>query len=70
MCLAQCVDVHELSQDEISKILRDFMLHVHLTKTIKVLTNYLEQLNLNSDQIALVKNKKSLQLIHGPEQFI
>ena len=31
------------------------MLHVHLTETIEVLTDYLEQLNLNSEQITLVK---------------
>jgi len=30
------------------------MLHVHLTETIEELTDYLEQLNLNSEQIALV----------------
>ena len=55
MCLAECVGTHEHSQDEISRMLRDFMLHVHLTETIEVLTDYLEQLNLNSEQIALVK---------------
>ena len=55
MCLAECVGIHEHSQDEISRMLRDFMLHVHLTETIEVLTDYLEQLNLNSEQIALVK---------------
>lgn len=54
MCFAECVGVHEHSHDEISRVLRDFMLHVHLTETIEVLTDYLEQLNLNSEQIALV----------------
>ena len=69
ICSVECESIHEHTDDEISQMLRDFMLHVHLTETIDVLTDYLEQLDLNTEQIALVKKvyNFTVDLNHLPE---